>query len=79
MTVTTKGQITIPQALRERFGLLPGTEVEFAAGTDALHVRPRKPTRRAATAFDSWLVKAVGSATTKLTTDQILAQTRGED
>ena len=79
MTVTTKGQITIPQALRERFGLLPGTEVEFAAGANAVQVRPRKRTRRAATAFDSWLVKAAGSATTKLTTDQILAKTRGED
>jgi len=79
MTVTVKGQITIPQALRERFGLQPGTEVEFVAGADALQVKPRKRSRRAATAFDAWLTKAVGSATTKLTTDQIMATTRGED
>jgi len=79
MTVTVKGQITIPQALRERFGLQPGTEVEFVAGEDALQVKPRKRSRRAATAFDAWLVKAAGSATTKLTTDQIMATTRGED
>ncbi len=79
MTVTVKGQITIPQALRERFGLQPGTEVEFVAGKDALQVKPRQRGRRAATAFDAWLVKASGSATTKLTTDQIMAQTRGGD
>lgn len=79
MTVTVKGQITIPQALRERFGLLPGTEVEFVAGENALEVKPRKRSRRAATPFDAWLTKAAGSATTKLTTDQMMARTRGED
>ena len=79
MTVTVKGQITIPQALRERFGLQPGTEVEFVAGADALQVKPRKRNRRAATPFEAWLTKAAGSATTKQTTDQIMAMTRGED
>jgi AbrB family looped-hinge helix DNA binding protein len=29
MRVTSKGQITIPQAIRERWGLLPHTEVQF--------------------------------------------------
>ena len=28
MTITTKGQVTIPQHIRERFGLLPNTEGE---------------------------------------------------
>ena len=79
MTVTIKGQITIPLALRERFGLLPGTEVEFVTDADALRVKPRKHNRRAATAFDAWLTKAAGSASTKLSTDQIMATTRGED
>jgi AbrB family looped-hinge helix DNA binding protein len=79
MTVTVKGQITIPQALRERFGLLPGTEVEFVAGENGLQVIPRKRRRRTATTFDVWLNKVAGSATTKRTTDQIMATTRGED
>jgi AbrB family looped-hinge helix DNA binding protein len=79
MNVTVKGQITIPQALRDRFGLLPGTEVEFVAGKEALEVRPRKRSRKAATAFDAWLAKAVGSAHTRQTTDEIMALTRGED
>lgn len=79
MKVTIKGQITVPQALRERFGLLPGTEVEFVADKDALRIKPRKRGRLAATPFDAWLTKAAGSASTKLTTEQIMAISRGED
>jgi len=29
MRVTSKGQVTIPQEIRERFGFLPESEVEF--------------------------------------------------
>ena len=30
MKIATKGQVTIPVEIRERLGLLPNTEVEFA-------------------------------------------------
>ena len=79
MTITIKGQIIIPQALRERFGLLPGTEVEFVASPDGLRVKPRKRGKAKASAFAAWLAKAEGSAATKRSTDEILAETRGED
>lgn len=79
MKVTVKGQITIPIALRERFGLIPGTEVEFVATDGTLQMKPRKQTRRMASAFDHWLVKAAGSAKQRMTTDEIMAMTRGED
>ena len=29
MRITAKGQVTIPQIVRERAGLMPGTDVEF--------------------------------------------------
>ena len=29
MKITTKGQVTIPKAIRERYGLWPGSEVRF--------------------------------------------------
>ena len=29
MQITSKGQVTIPQEVRERAGLMPGTDVEF--------------------------------------------------
>jgi AbrB family looped-hinge helix DNA binding protein len=34
MQVTTKGQVTIPQEIRNRLGLLPNTEVEFELAGD---------------------------------------------
>ena len=32
MRVTSKGQVTIPQEIRERAGFIPGTELEFRLG-----------------------------------------------
>ena len=29
MRVTVKGQVTVPKALRKRFGITPATEIEF--------------------------------------------------
>jgi AbrB family looped-hinge helix DNA binding protein len=78
MKVTVKGQITIPLALRERFGLRPGTEVEFVAG-EALQVKARKASKKTDRASELWLTKAAGSAKTGMSTDQIMALTRGED
>jgi AbrB family looped-hinge helix DNA binding protein len=39
-TVTSKGQITIPHAIRRKLGLHPGTVLDFDAGAD--HLRARK-------------------------------------
>ena len=38
MRVTSKGQVTIPQEIRERFGLLPETEVEFRVEKGAVRL-----------------------------------------
>ena len=37
--VTTKGQVTIPKELRDKFGIEPGSEVDFVAGTDGIRLR----------------------------------------
>ena len=29
MKITEKGQVTIPKPIRERYGLYPGTEIQF--------------------------------------------------
>ena len=34
MQITSKGQVTIPQEVRIRLGLLPHTEVEFELAED---------------------------------------------
>jgi AbrB family looped-hinge helix DNA binding protein len=43
MQITSKGQVTIPQEIRNRLGLLPHTEVEFELAGD--HARIRKARR----------------------------------
>lgn len=37
--VTTKGQVTIPKELREKFGIEPGSQIDFIAGTDGIRLR----------------------------------------
>lgn len=47
MRITSKGQVTIPQAIREQVGLLPHTEVEFSVERGRAVLRPKSaPTDR---------------------------------
>ncbi len=81
MRITSKGQVTIPQDIREKFGLLPNTEVEFkvARGKVYLETSEADPRNRARRALE----KLRGSANEPMfkgwTTDKIMALTRGED
>jgi len=57
MKITSKGQVTIPQALRERFGLLLDTEVEFVAtanGKELRLVKSSKPSNRGRALVERW-------------------------
>lgn len=48
VTVSEKGQVVIPAAVRRRLGIVPGTRLELEVEGDALRVRPIrsvKPTR----------------------------------
>jgi AbrB family looped-hinge helix DNA binding protein len=75
MRVTSKGQVTIPQAIRDRFGFLPETEVEFRVEGNA--VRLVKSVAKGGRGRGESVVKRLrGSATIKMTTDEILSLTR---
>jgi AbrB family looped-hinge helix DNA binding protein len=37
--VTSKGQVTIPKELRDKFGIEPGAQVDFVAAPDGIHLR----------------------------------------
>jgi AbrB family looped-hinge helix DNA binding protein len=72
--ITTKGQVTIPQEFREALGLLPHSEVEFELDGDSVRIRKaRKSLSRGATI----LARMKGTATSRLSTDQIMKLTRG--
>lgn len=78
MRITTKGQVTIPQDVRDFAGFQPGTEVEFVIGDDGV-VRVVAAGQGAAPG-PSRLEAAVsalrGAADTGLSTDEIMALTR---
>lgn len=75
MRVTAKGQVTIPQAIREQMGLLPDTEVQFEVVGDVVQIRK---VRGARTRGQAIVDRLRGKATAGLTTDEIMALTRGE-
>jgi AbrB family looped-hinge helix DNA binding protein len=72
--ITSKGQVTIPQEIRERLGLLPETEVEFRVEGNA--VRIVKAATKGKSRGESLVAKLRGSATVRMSTDEILALTR---
>ena len=74
MRITSKGQVTIPLEIRERLGLLPDTEVVFEVAGSAVRIRKAPgPSRRGAAV----VARLRGRSRSRLTTDQILALTRG--
>jgi AbrB family looped-hinge helix DNA binding protein len=78
MRITSKGQVTIPVAIREKAGLLPGTEVDFELVGDSVRiVRAKAPKRETRGERAVRLLRGSGSG--KMTTDEIMALTRGED
>jgi len=76
MHITSKGQVTIPQDVRNRLGLLPHTEVEFEVVGDFARIRKARPDharrRRGRMAVEALR----GTADTKMTTEEIMALTR---
>jgi antitoxin PrlF len=72
-TVTSKGQVTIPKPVRDRLGIKPGNAVEFALAADGRVVLMKVGGRRPSSRFE-----ARGRAGKGLSTDQIMALTRGE-
>ncbi|MEJ8846005.1 AbrB/MazE/SpoVT family DNA-binding domain-containing protein [Variovorax rhizosphaerae] len=77
MRLTSKGQVTIPQNIRELAGLKPYDEVEFEYKNKQIVVRPVK---RKNTPAEEAIALLRGSATSNLdmSADEWLEMTRGE-
>lgn len=78
MHITAKGQVTIPQEIRERLGLLPYTEVEFEIAGDHARIRKAKGTGEGSARARLAIRSLLGTGTVAMTTDEIMALTRGE-
>ncbi len=80
MKLTSKCQVTVPLAVREKLGLFPGSEVEFVVEGKAAKLVKAKKVKGAMTRGERIVARALanrGTAKPKLTTDQIMAWTRG--
>jgi AbrB family looped-hinge helix DNA binding protein len=74
MQVTSKGQVTIPQEIRNRLGLLPHTQVAFELAGDHARIRKAGEGARGRLALDALR----STADVRMNTDEIMALTRGE-
>lgn len=74
MRVTTKGQVTIPQPIREKLGITPAVEIDFIEEKGRIYLVKGKEEKSKPNTFR----RLRGVATVKMTTDEIMALTRGE-
>jgi AbrB family looped-hinge helix DNA binding protein len=72
MRVTIKGQVTIPQHIREKLGIVPATDIEFVEEKDRVYIVKKEVSESRNNKFR----KLRGVATIKMSTDEIMALTR---
>lgn len=77
MRITSKGQVTIPVAFREKAGLLPNTEVEFELDGGTVRIVRAKTSKRPSRG-ERLIEHLTGRGDVAMTTDEIMALTRGE-
>ena len=70
MKISARGQITIPKALRRRFGLSKDTEVEISPTDEGLIIRKKTSSRHP-------VDEVVGILRRPSSTDQYLEEIRG--
>jgi antitoxin PrlF len=73
MKVTSKGQVTIPQEIRDKYLILPHTEIEFKEQNGRIYIEKIKSQNIKSGPFE----KVRGSASSGLSTEDIMKLTRG--
>lgn len=79
MRITSKGQVTIPQQIRDELGLLPNTEVTFDVVDGEARLRKARRGGKRLSRGDGVIahLRAVRPSN-KLSTDEIMALMRGK-
>jgi AbrB family looped-hinge helix DNA binding protein len=76
MRVTSKGQVTIPGKIRRKLGITSHSEVEFVEEGNTVVLRQAQ----GAPSRGKRIVETLrGRATVKMTTEEIMALTRGDE
>jgi AbrB family looped-hinge helix DNA binding protein len=81
MRLTTKGQVTIPQGIREVLGLMPLSEVEFDIVDNSVRIRKKAVATPGTKTRGQRMLEAMARAPKPkpgMTTDELMALTRGK-
>jgi AbrB family looped-hinge helix DNA binding protein len=78
MKITSKGQVTIPVEIREKLGLLPNSEVEFEIVGQTARIRKVRRAKGQGRRGKSLVARLRGKGSVRMSTDEILALTRGQ-
>jgi AbrB family looped-hinge helix DNA binding protein len=73
MRVTTKGQVTIPQPIREKLGIVPSSEIDFVEEEGKVYIVKKRESGPATSVFR----RLRGIASVKMSTEEIMSLTRG--
>jgi AbrB family looped-hinge helix DNA binding protein len=76
--ITSKGQVTIPVEIREKLALLPNSEVEFEIVGQTVRIRKVRRAKGQGRRGKSLVARLRGKGSVRMSTDEILALTRGE-
>ncbi len=74
-TVTSKGQVTIPKAVRDLLGIKPGSKVDFRRNEEGDIVLMPAEEKRPVSRFE----RLLGHAGPGMSTDEIMALMRGDE
>lgn len=79
MRVTEKGQVTIPKEIRDRLGIIPGSDVDFVADEKGARlVVVSGQSDRSNDDFETWINSVSGTLDTGgMTTDEYMEWLRG--
>ncbi len=77
MRITTKGQVAIPQDVRERAGLMPGTDVAFEIEAGVVRLVKTTPGGGRPSRGQKLVEGLRGRGDFKMSTDEIVALMRG--
>jgi len=77
MRITAKGQVTIPQDVRERAGLMPGTDVAFEIEAGGVRLVKATTATGRRTRGQKLVESLRAGGDFKMTTDEIVALMRG--
>ena len=79
MKVTAKGQVTIPKAIRDLLGIKPGSKVAFTLAEDGRVNLSKIDKESASGGQPNRFAVLRGSSSSGMSTEEIMALTRGEN